>query len=119
MLLPGNLDLTILQGATFLKVLRRKDSEGTLIPMVGWTARMQARARVDAEEVLIDLTTENGGITILGPEAEIELHMTDEQTEALSFKRARYDLELLPPTGGVIRLLQGQVFLSKEVTRGD
>lgn len=109
---------TIEQGATWRQPLTYEDSNGDPVDLTGYTARMQVRKKTSTPDPpLLDLTTENGGITLGGTDGTILLEATDEQTAALDFKTGRYDLELYPGDGTTKRLLMGSVILSREVTR--
>ena len=48
---------------------------------------------------------------------EFELTISKEDTTAMSFNTAVYDIEIQDAAGVVTRLLQGKIKLSKEVTR--
>lgn len=115
----GKYKLHIMQGSTFRKHFVWKTGEPpVVVNLTGWTARMQIREQIDAELFLVELTTENGGITLGGVLGTIDLLLTDAQTTLLTFDVAYYDIELIAPSGGdVTRLLQGMVINSKEVTR--
>lgn len=108
-------DFEIEQGTTLNKGLVWKGSTGAPVDLSGYTARMQLRPSVSSDTVLLDLTTENGGITLGGALGTITLHFTAAQTAALP-KGGVYDLEMIID-GNVTRLIQGAVSLSKEVTR--
>ena len=112
----GTYNITIEQGATFRLHLALTDgTEPT--PLDDYVGRMQLRQKVAAAEVLYALTTENGGLTIDGPAGTIDLYISDEDTASFTFKSAVYDLELEDLAGEVVRVLQGTVRLSPEVTR--
>jgi hypothetical protein len=104
--------IVIEQGSTWDPVLTVRDTD-----LTGYTARMQIRAAVDAPDVLVDLSTTNGRITIDGPAGRIKPLLTDVDTAALTWKQGVYDLELVSPSGHVDRLLQGTVTIDPEVTR--
>jgi tRNA threonylcarbamoyladenosine modification (KEOPS) complex Pcc1 subunit len=75
---------------------------------------MQVRPTVVSETIIIELTTENGRITLL--DNTITLDITADDTEALPTGAYKYDLEI--QTGAeVIRLVQGSFTVSPEVTR--
>ena len=115
MIIPGVLDITVIQGATFNPIFTYSIN-GLPVNLTGYTARMQIRPSVDSDTILATLTTENGGILITPLAGQIQLLMSATRTAALSFVVGVYDLEII--TGvSVDRLLQGQVILSKEVTR--
>ena len=111
--------LYIEQGATWRPdhiVMRDKQTQVPL-DLTGCTARMHIRRTLPDVGTLIELTTNNGRITLGGVAGTIALYISDEDTALLNFKSAVYDLELEYPNGDVVRLLQGGVTLSKEVTR--
>ena len=68
------------------------------------------------EDVILSLTTENGGIAVDNVSKTITITMTASQTAALTFNAAVYDLELLL-NNTVTRFAQGNLILNKEVTR--
>ena len=110
-------DLVIEQGATFYQPLRWKDSNGDPIDLTNYTARMQIRRNYETDVVITELTTENGRIELGGAAGTINLIIPAAITEALDFSEAVYDLELEDQDGHLTRLLQGQMTLSREVTR--
>lgn len=81
-----------------------------------YTARMQIRPTLKSETVLLELTTENGGIVLDAANSTITILCTAEQTEDLSFNTAVYSLEMVKP-GSVSQILTGSISLEKEVTR--
>lgn len=113
---PGSYNLTIYQGATLGRVFAWKDESGVAVNLAGYTARMKARANIDSTEAFIDLTTENGGIVLGGGAGTVTLSMSAAATAALATLSGVYDLELIAGST-VIRLLQGSLTVSREVTR--
>lgn len=105
------------QGASFNVPLVWKDSNGVLVNMTGYTARMHVREAIDDPVILMELTTQNGRIAIDAPTGTIRLLLSATETAAITWVRGVYDLELVDPAGVVTRLLQGQLRVSKEVTR--
>lgn len=104
------------QGATFTRVINATDGAGDPIDLTGYTARMQVRRDIDATAILIELTTENGRITLGGESGTITLSIDAEDTSAIP-RPGIYDLELESDTGTVIRLLKGIFDLDPEATR--
>lgn len=86
------------------------------VDLTGYTARAHFRSSVGAAAVLLELTTENGGIEI-HPEGLVTIVIGEEQTAAITWSAAVYDLELVDPVGAVTRLVEGDVTVSPEVTR--
>jgi hypothetical protein len=112
----GTLDFTIEQGATFNLLLTWK-IDGTPVNITNWTARLAARVDVEDTEVILSLTTSNGGITLGGAAGTISLNQTATQTALLPAGTYVYDLELISAVGAVTRLVQGELDISPEVTR--
>jgi hypothetical protein len=114
----GKLDLLIEQGATFTKSLTLVQSNGSPRDLTGYTARMQIRTALTGP-VVLELSTENGGIIIEELAGKIHLEITAGQTAALTIRSGVYDLEMVAPgaTPTVTRLLSGKVTVSPEVTR--
>jgi hypothetical protein len=117
-------DLALDQGATWRQdFVYRYISGGTAASptytshdITGCIARMHIRQRVGLP-ILVALTTANGGVLFGDPvEGEFTINISDEQTDTLALKRAVYDLELEYPSGDVVRLLQGKILISPNVT---
>ena len=113
--------LNIDQGAYWSQVIEWQDANSAPINLTGYTARMQIRRKVTSADSLLELTTTNGRITLGGVLGTITLAIAAADTAALpatpSDRRWYYDLELVPAGGNVVRLLQGRVVVSPEVTR--
>lgn len=86
------------------------------VDLSGYTARMQIRSKVTSEDVLLELTTENGGIILNNTLKTITVLITPIQTAALTFSSAVYSLEM-EKAGEVTQLIAGNITLIKEVTR--
>ena len=110
-------NFVIEQGATLDKIFVWKDSTGTVIPLTGYTAKMQIRHTVGSSTILLDLSTLNGRIILTASTGQIRLLVSATDTSAITWQRGKYDLELVSSTGVVTRLLYGDVEVSKEVTR--
>lgn len=105
------------QGATLTKPFVYKTSTSTAINITGYTARMQVRSSVKSADVLLELNTENTRIVLGGTTGTITLQLTAAVTAAITWTKGVYDLELVNAAGVVTRLLQGEITVSKEVTR--
>lgn len=113
----ASLDLTIEQGATFRQLFRWQDKTKTPFNLTGYTAKLMARATLTSPTALLNMTTENGDITLDGPAGKITLALTPEETAKLRWDTAVYDMTLTSPSGDVYRLIEGQIIVSKAVTR--
>ena len=107
-------DIVIEQGATFGLTLTYENPDETPIDLTGMTARMQVRDASD-DSLIIELTTENGRITLGEATGKITLAITAADTAALD-RGGVYDLELVNGTE-VNRIIQGKATLSEEVTK--
>lgn len=104
------------QGATFRVSLTYTDANNAPISLVGYKAHMQVRLRVGAP-VLIDLSTENGGIVLNGTSGVISVRGKASDTLKVT-RNAVYDLHLISATDPeeVVRVFGGPVVLTKAVT---
>lgn len=113
----AKLKLKIEQGATFRQSLDWS-ANGSPVNLTGYTARMQMRNPIDSPVIIHELTTENGGINFSDVQnGQIELFISATNTSAFAFDSCVYDLEMVASNGDVTRLLEGEISLSKEVTR--
>lgn len=113
----GKYDFYIEQGATFNRTVVWKDSNEDPVNLTGYTARMQVRKAVTSPTTILDLTTENSKIALGGALGTITLTLAPTDTETLETFCGVYDLELQSASGFVTRLLEGQITISREVTR--
>ena len=117
--LAGTYNIIADQGATFSRAFIKKDDEKRIIPLTGYTARMQVRQTYESVDTLLDLNTENGYITIDGPRGIISIVVPDNDTRILTPGEYVYDLELIYPSPNlqVERMLMGTFTVRREVTR--
>lgn len=107
-------DLYIEKGATFSLNLTKKDTDGDPIDLTGYTARFKAAQGYNVLPIILDLTTENGGITLGGTAGTIAITASATATAAINLSELVYDLELTL-SGVVQRLLQGKIIISPQV----
>jgi len=86
--------------------------------IVGYTARMQVRRTIDASAFLLNLTTENGALTVAesADQNDINIDLSASITASVATSGV-YDIEIVSPAGVVSRVLQGNFTVSQEVTR--
>jgi hypothetical protein len=114
---PGIYKLRVYQGATLDRTFTWKDSAGVAINLTGFTAAAQIRTKIDGA-LLLDMTTANSRIVLGGAAGTIQLLVVSDDTRALKpVKNGVWDLELTDAAGKVTRLLEGDAFISPEVTR--
>jgi len=127
----GRYSLIIEQGATFQLELQYKDANSVPIDLSGYSGRMQIRPSKESTTVYLTLSSslqsDGTGLNFSGsnnstpPESgSIGLYIASCTSSMLAFDgRAYYDIELYSGSSCpyTIRLLEGQVELSREVTR--
>ena len=123
----GRYSFIIEQGATLDLSLTWSDSEGTPVDLDGYSARMHIRPTVESETIYLALSSslesDGTGISLNGSDGvtplssgSISIYISAVTSSLLTFNEAYYDLEL-EKNGYVVRLIEGQVRLSKNVTR--
>lgn len=105
------------QGSTYTLPLILKDGEGALIDLSGYSAAMQIRIVPEAEEVIDELSTDNGRIVIDAENGKLTLSFPHAVTETYPAGQFFYDIEIVSADDEVTRILQGRIFISAEVTR--
>ena len=98
------LDLEIEQGTTYKPILTWQDENEVAVDLSGYTARAQIRD-IDNESLLHEMTTANGGLILGGPAGTIQFFISDTDTAAFTFSRAKYDLELIEPVNSYVMLV--------------
>ena len=112
---PGKYNMICPQGATFSKTITWKIDD-IPVDLTSYTARMKAKDKHKTNcDPIVDITTENGGITLGGEEGTIELLINASETELFYPKEYVYDLELVS-VDFVYRLIEGKFIVTPEVT---
>jgi hypothetical protein len=114
--LPGLLNLTFSQGATWKLNITYTNDTGNPVNLTNYTARMQARSTYDASTAALSLTN-GSGITLGGTAGTIGLLVGATVTAAIGAAQYVYDLELVSASGEVTRLIEGTLIVTPEVTR--
>jgi len=115
-------NVVIEQGATYRLhfLVRDVDELGEQVrDLSGWTARMQIREAAEAPTALLELSTENGGISVDLADAAVLVVATADQTAGLpAICDAAYDLFGFAPGGEPAeRWLWGTARIQARVTR--
>lgn len=126
----GRYSFTIEQGTTFQLELIYKDSNQTPVNLTGYSGRMQLRPTVDSTTVYLTLSSslnaDGTGLNFSGSSGtnppssgSIGIYIASCTSSLLNFTNAYYDLEIYSGSNCpyTVRLIEGQVQLSKEVTR--
>jgi hypothetical protein len=115
----GKLDMYVEKGATWRHTLYwQYGNPPEPVDLTNYSARMKIRAPgpQGGSTEITELTTVNGRITLGAEPGRIDLQISAQDTEALAGLNGIYDLELVNGTE-VVRLIEGAVTLSPEVTR--
>ena len=126
----GKYSFVIEQGATLSFELQYKDGTGAPISLAGYSGKMQIRPTVASSEIYLTLSssinTDGTGLNFSGSNGQtpvvsgsIGVYIASTTSSLLNFDQAVYDLEIYssanPPV--VTRLIEGNIKLSREVTR--
>ena len=114
-------DLVIVQGATFVKKFLYQDNTKSPISLTGYGARMLIKEDPSATAALLTLTTDNGRITLNTPTSgSINIKITAEDTDELTFYTGVYDLELYYMDGQeevVDNIIYGNVSVRRSISK--
>jgi hypothetical protein len=115
----AKINLTVEQGATFIRTFVWKDGKNKPVNLTGYSAALQVRETAAlSSPVLLELGSvpPETGITLGGTAGTITIEISDETTAALTFKKGVYDILLTPSNGKNVRILQGSFTVSPAVT---
>lgn len=124
----GLYSFTVEQGATFQRFFNYLDANGTPLDLSDFHARMHFRDSFTATTCHISLSSSAACISAgkaleivpaSGSSISSSIYMciSAANTTTLNFDKTKYDLEIEDSTGFVRRIVQGNVKLSKEVTK--
>lgn len=126
----GRYTFVIEQGTTVNFEIQYKDSNNVPIDLSGHSARMQLRPTIESNSVYLTLSSslnpDGTGLNMSGSNGttpptsgSIGIYISACTSSLLSFDTAYYDLEIYSGADCPVttRVLEGQIKLSKEVTR--
>ena len=118
----AQLDLTIPQGTSWTQQLYYKTrasgaTTSTPVSFINASAKMQLRSSYSDSAVVLELSTANARITLGSSNGSILLALTPALTTSLPAGRYVYDLELTLSGGTVVRLIEGTITCTPEVTK--
>lgn len=115
--LAGTYHIIADQGATFTRAFRRKDKKKRVAPFNATSARMQVRESYKSSNVVLELTTGNGRILLVGEDAMIYLLVSAADMAEIPEGLYVYDLELVFNDGSVERMVMGNFTVRANITR--
>lgn len=106
---PTRRDLTIWKGATFRRKLTLFEGtvDGPPVNLAGYTGEVTIKNKPNGT-VVKRLDSTNSGV-IVTPDGGIEIYMSAEETAALTWIAAVYELKITAPNGDVDTLIYGKV----------
>jgi hypothetical protein len=115
--MAASYDITIDQGATFSFTFTFKDANDDRVDLTDYAAKMQIREYHSSASPVLTLTTEDDSIELGGVLGTVKITMSSEVTRDIFIDSGVYDIELYSPIFTTIRMLQGKITVSPEVTR--
>lgn len=112
-------DILVDQGATLLRSIGLKSSAKNAVTLSGYTGVMEIRyQKTESTEVILTLTTGNGGLEINASAGTVLIIASPAQTAAMAAGKYVYDLELTETSTGVVtKIIQGNLTVRPEVTK--
>lgn len=116
---PVQYPIKIIQGVSFVRQISFLNADRSAKSLAGITAKMQIRSTVGASDVILELSTANGRITINASAGTVLLNVTGLDTAALTYPaQGVYSLQLtVTATGAVSEPLSGTVDFVPDPTR--
>jgi hypothetical protein len=102
-------NLVIDQGTTFASSIEVLDENDEAIELANYTARGQMRKTYTSSNAVNFTTTANTGMLVIS--------LTATQTANITAGRYVYDVELVDAQNTVVRILEGIVTITPEVTK--
>jgi len=98
-------DLVIEQGALKSELVTWLDEDGTVHDLTSYGAKLSAKVGYDDASPLFILDSPNQ-LVITAVDGQIEIRMTESDTDGLTFSRGIYDLLVYPPLTGTQYLIE-------------
>jgi hypothetical protein len=116
--MSANYDFSIDQGTNHSFEILYKNADGSVFDFTAFTAKLQVRKTVSAVDVLIELVSPTD-LILNNSLGKITVNFLPSHTIPLAntIQKLVYDLEINNGVTNVIRIIQGTLTLSPEVTR--
>ncbi len=107
---PLKKDLVIRKGILFEHAYAwLQGIEKTPKPLTGWKGLFKVRPNLLSETVLLELSTENGGILIDEPNGRFTFKLPAAQTAIIDWDFGEYDFRFIRPDGEPILFMEGRI----------
>ena len=128
----GRYSFTVEQGTTVDFRIDYKDSNNRPVDLTNYQSRMQIRTSPGSSTIIcslsssllpdgtgLNMTPISGSTTLPKSSGSIGIYISAATSSAFTFSEASYDLEIVSGSTNpyVVRILEGKVRLSQEVTR--
>jgi uncharacterized cupin superfamily protein len=105
-------NLYIDQGTDYIKIVTVVDGDGNMVDLNGYTVKSQMRKYYKSTS---GYTFQSGIFSL--EEAKIYIGMDRDETRDVPAGRYLYDIEITSPSGERIRVLEGVVTVTPEITK--
>ena len=112
---PGRFKFVITQGDTFHTSPAWKINN-SYVNVTGYSAKMDVKIAPTSTSTIIELSSDNGRITVGGIDGKFTLDLSPAETGALPAGNYIYDLDVTSPGGVVTTLLTGGFTVVTQVT---
>lgn len=111
-------NLVIPQGTTWSARWPIYGGDLKLADLTGWSVRSQVRSKSDLSIILHEWSTALGNASA-SPLGYVEITVSPTESTAWTwiYDRPVYDIEVTDPDGNVMRLTQGKITVSPEITK--
>lgn len=108
-------DIYIMRGQTWKFDLTVSTNNGTAKDITGYKCKLVARENEPSDALLT--MSETDGITITGASGLLEFLLSADDTEALAFQKAQYDIVLTNTSNENTYLLMGNIYVVPTMAR--